>query len=197
MAVIGNLFRALTIFILSVIFLPILAFLLWAGWQMSGPISDVEVPIPLPSVRVGVQLWASWDSDGSFWLTAENSNGSVERSLWEDWGPARRSSFYLTAEGWLAVLAIGELVALIEFPSDGPPRSVGLEKRWRDSSDPSKEWTYIGAVDGLGPQYFILPTSTECVQTLGNLPMYRKEHAGGFCHTDDIRMLSDGKMVEP
>jgi hypothetical protein len=145
------------------------------------PLSDVEVPVPVPSVRVSRQLYASFETDGSHWMTVSNEHGKLVAHLFEDWGPAHRSNYYITPEGWLAVLGAGDLVALIELPSDGPPRPVPWSARSAIDADRSESWSYIGAVDGFGSDGYLPPTITECLRSFGMAEIYRKKHIDRRC----------------
>jgi hypothetical protein len=170
---------------------------LWVGYLKRVPISDVDVPVPIAFVRVSKQVFATLLTDGSHWLTVSNQHGRLVTYLWEDWGPAQRSNYYITEEGWLAVLGAGDLVALIEMPQDGPPRPVPWSERSAINTERSESWLYVGAVDGGRAARFISPTLTECVPSFGIVQIYRQTHVSRSCASEDLRRLESQSAVEP
>lgn len=170
---------------------------LFVAYARLVPVNVVDVPVPVPSVRLSRQLYGSFETDGSHWMTVSNEHGKLVEHLFEDWGPAQRSNYYITPEGWLAVLGAGDLVALVELPSDGPPRPVPWSERSAEDEESSESWRYIGAVDGFKPTKYISPTVTECVQSFGLAEIYRKKHVGGGCSPQDIARLEKSSAVDP
>lgn len=191
-------FRIALLVVLVIIGTPIALLAVALGYYSLFPVGSISVPLAIDSVAVSTQVWGVTNSDGSHWLTVENRHGRLVTHLWEDWGPAQQSNYYLTQEGWLAVLGSGELVALVDFRSDGPPRLLGQLERSQISPERSEGWTYLGEVNGHAPQTFSPKTSTECVQNFDQTPLrYRREHEGRFCSQQDIERLSKASAIDP
>lgn len=128
------------------------------------PVHDVLVPLPIESAVAHVEVWGNTTSDGRFELRVENHNGEARHMLWEDWGPAKRVSLYLTPKGWLVALGGGGMAEMFELRPELPPRWVD------DSEQPitdGADWTYIGVVDRSddGLRFYSPSEQQECVPT--------------------------------
>ena len=103
--------------------------------------------------------------------------GSAQHELWENWGPARRASLYLSLDDRLVVLGGGGLAEMFDVSRDASPRWIPYEQRPKESGD---DWEYLrAAVDGGVDELTFYPPSvqTECIPLYGaGSSAYRKSH---------------------
>ena len=71
------------------------------------PDETVSLPLPINEMTATIEVWGNTHSEGRLELVVNSEQGILRKTLWEDWGPAQRSSFYRTEEGWLVVLGGG------------------------------------------------------------------------------------------
>ncbi|RDL51191.1 hypothetical protein BLJAPNOD_02323 [Ensifer sp. M14] len=128
------------------------------------PSCDV-VDVPLPEKAGHVRV--SRDGD-DYYVSVTTPNGSFEKWMWTDWGPAQRTGLYVTSEGWIAALGAGGAAAFIAMPEDGKPFDVTDADVARTDS---ATWRYMGAVDrdyATGSLRFFGPTEQpECTDMFG------------------------------
>ena len=147
-----------------------------AGCFAFSPAEQFIVPLPLNGAVARVEVWRNTSSEGRFEIAVETSHGSESHVLWDDWGPAQRTSLYLTADRRLVVLGGGGIAEMIAVPPRTKPRWLPYAKRPMETGD---AWQYLGAVDRyLDHLVFYLPSQQkECIPLYGaGTSPYRKPH---------------------
>jgi hypothetical protein len=138
---------------------------------------EVVVTLPIASALARVQA-----ADGGYVIVVETPHGRIRHKLWEDWGPADRTSLYVTPEGWVVALGGGGEDTMIAITGASAPALVAARERGRTNPD---AWLYIGAVDVQDRRlrFFAPSEQAECFAMFGaGASPYRKDHqAEHFC----------------
>lgn len=132
---------------------------------------EVAVPLPIASAIARIQA-----ADGGYVIVVETSHGRLRHRLWEDWGPADRTSLYVTPEGWVVALGGGGEDTMITIAGASAPVLVDIGERRRTNSE---TWRYVGAVDRQDRRlrFFAPSEQAECFAMFGaGSSPYRREH---------------------
>jgi len=182
--------KVLTLSLLLLISPIILFFLFILGvWIYSNlfPVGLSSLPKSLFNADIAIETWGN-KGDGHYIIHVKNDYGELKEDLWTDWGPAQRANFYRTQEGWLAILGAGRLVAVINTPDNLKPYNMKYSQipKIEAYEEWSKEWTYLGSIDGYGQKiFFRTPAQTkECFATFIGLeyaPSLRVNYRQVWC----------------
>jgi len=62
------------------------------------PTEEVIVPLDVNGAAAHIQVWGNTTSEGRYEVAVTTKLGSAQHELWENWGPARRASLYLSLD---------------------------------------------------------------------------------------------------
>jgi hypothetical protein len=144
--------------------------------MFAAPTEEIAVPLPIDGAKARVQVWGNTSSEGRFEVVVDTPKGSERRVLWEDWGPAQRTSLYFTPSNWLVVLGGGGRAEMISLSSEAAPRCIPYLERPKQNGE---GWRYLGAVDRHLDRliYYAPSLQDECIPLYGaGSSPYRKEH---------------------
>lgn len=140
------------------------------------PAEEVIVPLDVNGAAAHIQVWGNTTSEGRYEVVVTTKLGSAQHELWENWGPARRASLYLSLDDRLVVLGGGGSAEMFDLSRDTPPRWIPYDQRPKESGD---DWQYLGAVDGGVDELTFYPPSVqpECIPLYGaGSSPYRRSH---------------------
>ena len=146
------------------------------------PAEEVTIELPEALGVAHVQVWGNTMSEGRHELLVRTPRGSVRRVMWEDWGPAQRTSLYLTPGRHLVAIGGGSVAAVVTVDAGARPALGRLDGAERES----ERWRYLGAVDRDDRRgYFLWPPNQfrECNAEFGagSIPYRRTAVEHDFC----------------